>query len=73
MDIAFWLVRFNFVKDIDEAERLCERGSVRVNGKIISNAHFSPEGGSSLSSLEHDYTLRIPSGSPSDIEWWTVL
>ena len=59
-ELGFWLIRYEFARSEDEAERLCERGSVRVDGKVVSNVHYIPQEGSSLSTLENAYTIQIP-------------
>ena len=59
-ELGFWLIRYEFAHSEDEAERLCERGSVRVDGKVVSNVHYVPQEGSSLSTLENAYTIQIP-------------
>ena len=59
-ELGSWLVQYQFVRSLDEAEQMCERGSVRVDGKTISNVHYIPQEGSSLSTLENAYTVLIP-------------
>jgi ribosomal protein S4 len=60
MELGTYLVHYGFARDYDEAERMVERGSIRIDGKTVSNVHFIPEGGSTLSSLENAYTVLIP-------------
>ena len=68
MELGVWLVHYEFARNLDEAERLCERGSIRLNGKAITNVHHIPEEGSSLSSLENAYTILIPASSRKQYE-----
>ncbi len=59
-DLASTLVRYNFAHTEEDAQRLCERGSVRLNGRIVSNSQVIPECGSTLTTLEPDaYTVWI--------------
>lgn len=62
--LGFWLVQYEFAKTEEEAERLCERGSVRLDGQVVSNVHLVPPTGSALSTLENAYTVRIPAHFP---------
>lgn len=60
MDLGRLLLHYGFVKTMEEAERLCERGCVHIDGKAVSNVQHIPETGSYLSSLEHDYIILVP-------------
>ncbi len=59
-ELKSWLVYFDFARSLDEAERLCERGSIRVDGSVVSNSNFIPPIGSCVGSLENPYTFCIP-------------
>ena len=61
MELGFWLVELDFVRTMDEAEVLCQRGSVRIDGNSVSNVHTIIKPGSLLGTLEHAYTIRVPS------------
>ncbi len=59
MELKDLLVKFNFAKNEEEAIELCYRGSVRVDGKTVSDAHYVPQEGSSLLTLENAYTVLV--------------
>ncbi len=60
LNIVNWLLTLGFAKNIMEAENFCSRGSVRVDGKVVSDIRYIPAAGSAISTLEHPYTVCIP-------------
>lgn len=61
MTLGRLLITYGFVRTIEEAERLCEQGSVRLNGDIVCNVYQEPSPGSILGTLESSYTVLVPS------------
>lgn len=60
MELGYWLMEFKLAKNNEEAENLCVRGSVRIDGSTISNARYIPQAGSILRTLESLYSYQIP-------------
>jgi hypothetical protein len=59
-NLGFFLVHYKFAKSWEEAAALCERGSVQVDGVVVSDIFYVPKGGSSLNTLETLYTVQLP-------------
>ena len=58
--IREWLVYFELATSLEEADKLCHIGSVRLNGGLCSNAYLVPRTGDTLSVVDLDYVCMIP-------------
>jgi hypothetical protein len=61
--IREWLVQFELASSLEDADYLCHIGSIRLDGRVFTNAHHCPPPGSILCSMYGYYDYQIPETS----------